>query len=424
MSQNYKLNDVFGNWRDSDSPTYVERRRFDARFRDYLTGFDDIIVHGGSRQGKTMLRKRNLPDDQCIAINCAQGMSEADILDKAVRLAGVDFDITEIRTRRSRGRNTNVSAEGGIGTPFGSMGASGEAENSQSHNVEYNRSTVSDHDTVYYLMELLSDELGDTRKWLVLDDFHFLERSVQAQLAGHLKTLQEDGVFAVILGVWQEPNLLQQDSGQLRTVDINIDWSTEELQEVLELGCKALKIHLTPDIAREVIADASRSISLLQNLMKQLCWEANVLETNQRRTTISDIEILNRARIELCEAKLGAYKQFFRRIVQNVRTRENSLRMYERIMQVCVTTASDEQLIQGISPSLLREWIQPIEPRVRPSDVTQALQRINGLQDEREISDIVFYFDDHQLKLVDRDLLFYRRYNNSPYPWQQEENDD
>ncbi|MBW4573959.1 MAG: hypothetical protein KME08_01595 [Aphanothece sp. CMT-3BRIN-NPC111] len=55
-----RLNEVFGIATSVPKYTYVDRASLDQKFI-YLLGCDQhIVIHGASKQGKTILRKKNL----------------------------------------------------------------------------------------------------------------------------------------------------------------------------------------------------------------------------------------------------------------------------------------------------------------------------------------------------------------------------
>ena len=65
----HKTRDVFGMTRDLPI-NYVTRKDVDGKFIDSLTRDKHLIVHGGSKQGKTSLRKYNLKPDDYIVVSC------------------------------------------------------------------------------------------------------------------------------------------------------------------------------------------------------------------------------------------------------------------------------------------------------------------------------------------------------------------
>jgi hypothetical protein len=81
--------------------------------------------------------------------------------------------------------------------------------------------------------------------------------------------------------------------------------------------------------------------------------------------------------------------------------------------------ASDAELMNGVHYNMLLDRVQKYNPRVRQSDLTAALQRLNRLQEDRSISPLILSYNPKSrlVQLVDRELLFYRKYGNPVWPW-------
>ena len=68
-----KIAHVFGVSRDLPL-TYLERPYVDGKFLDNLTRDKHLVVYGGSKQGKTCLRKHCLESDDYIVVQCSNSM--------------------------------------------------------------------------------------------------------------------------------------------------------------------------------------------------------------------------------------------------------------------------------------------------------------------------------------------------------------
>ena len=85
----------------------------------------------------------------------------------------------------------------------------------------------------------------------------------------------------------------------------------------------------------------------------------------------------------------------------------------------CAVEAFDSELQAGLHYNVIFERISAYNPRVRRSDLTAALQRLNRLQEDRQVSPLVLSYNEktRELQLVDRELLFYRKYGQPTWPW-------
>lgn len=112
----YNLSEVFGSWRESNAPTYVDRVGLDHRMERMIHSGKHVVIHGGSKQGKSTLRKKFLPDLDCVVIRCTYGMTVEKIYLEILRQLHAD-QLMQIQRARSKNRNrkTNGSANLKIG---------------------------------------------------------------------------------------------------------------------------------------------------------------------------------------------------------------------------------------------------------------------------------------------------------------------
>ncbi len=64
------LSKVFGIQGGIPSYTYVNRSQFDEKLKYFLTVDRHVVVHGASKQGKSVLRKKIINSDNSITIQC------------------------------------------------------------------------------------------------------------------------------------------------------------------------------------------------------------------------------------------------------------------------------------------------------------------------------------------------------------------
>src|SRR6266403_4792435 len=88
----HKTRDVFGITRGLPL-NYVTRIDVDSKFIDSLTREKHLIIHGGSKQGKTSLRKYNLKPDDYIGISCQNKWEVADLMAAILKAAG--YQVTQ-----------------------------------------------------------------------------------------------------------------------------------------------------------------------------------------------------------------------------------------------------------------------------------------------------------------------------------------
>jgi len=121
----HRLADVFGVSRQVPL-SYVERAGVDGQFLGNLARDKHVVVFGGSKQGKTCLRKRCLLDDDCIVVQCANNTTIAQLYSTVLKEAGASVAQSETLTARGS-HKLAVEVEGEAKVPLlaGIKGAGG-----------------------------------------------------------------------------------------------------------------------------------------------------------------------------------------------------------------------------------------------------------------------------------------------------------
>ncbi|MBD1944342.1 hypothetical protein H6F50_18610 [Coleofasciculus sp. FACHB-712] len=418
-----QLGEVFGIATSIPKYTYVDRASLDKRFR-YLLGRDQhIVIYGASKQGKTILRKKNLPENQCVTVQCRSNSTLEQIYVEILRQLNTQIP-TEITNTLTFGAEGKGKVSGGMNIPYV---ASGSTELEGSGSVEKGSERVYEPvgigpDSLGYIAE----EIKRSQKRVVIEDFHYLPDDEKKRLAFDLKAFWDNSVFFIIIGIWAEQNLLTYYNGDLsgRVNEIDVQWTNEELQEVLRQGEEALNFLWHDSIRQGILTDANQNVGLLQRIAESYCFEADILETQEQRKTITDLDALDRCRRKICNEESVRYRQFSEAVSRGFRGSESSeLKVYQRIVRVCVE-ALDAELCNGLNRDVILARINESGTQVRLSDLSAALNKLDKLQADRSITPLIISYnpDSRKVQLVDRELLFYRNYGNPTWSWEETEN--
>ncbi len=116
-----KLAEVYGTSRDVPE-TYVVRPAIDGRFVNDITRDKHIIIHGGSKQGKTCLRKYHLREGDHIVVQCTRETTKAMLYEMILKRAGIPCEVSDsVTLSGSRKLHATVQVEGAI--PFFGKGS-------------------------------------------------------------------------------------------------------------------------------------------------------------------------------------------------------------------------------------------------------------------------------------------------------------
>lgn len=403
------LNEVFGISPKIPKYNYVDRNNLDRRFKDLMTSGSHLVIHGSSKQGKTVIRRKNLPDDRCIIIPCRLELTLSEIYAEILRQAGVGIP-TEIKEQLTGG----MEAKGGI-SPF--FEGKSKLESTTSVSSVPQGSSL---DNVNYIAETIKG----SRKTVVIEDFHYLPENERRILAFDLKALWDCSVSLVIVGVWQQENLLCYYNGELsgRIEEIDVKWKDSELSEVLEKGARKLNITFNSKLANRIIKDSSGNVGLLQDITKRLCLASGITDNIAHgRAVISNYDSLANCRQQVCRTLYQRYRTFGE-LVSNGYSNNNLRKTYEGLLRVCVE-AEDDELRAGLHKDIVRERLEHVLQRsVATNSFNLVLKNLVKLQIDRKIFPIVLSYNDdtRKIQLVDHQFLFFRRYigqNNLPWPW-------
>lgn len=414
------LQDVFGISANVGSKSYVDRGGLDARFQRSLVAQRHVVVHGGSKQGKSWLRTKGLKGDAAIVVQCTPSATPDSLLREALGRLGV---VAVLRMTRARELEGTLDFKGSVelgkivakAAIEGGAGASGTL--TRETEVEPVGQTPGD-------LAWVSQTLVSSRKRVVLEDFHYLSEDAQRELAFMLKAMGEYGLFVVIVGVWPKDHLLTYYNGDLegRVDDIQLTWNDSELADVLRQGADALHIEFSDTLIDTLIREAFGNVGLLQRLAEQVCIAEGIFEAQRMwpRRRIDVNGSLNQARQIVAEQMQGRFQTFADNFVRGMRRLSEGLEVYRHLLQAA-TDASDEELLAGIDSAKLLQSISAHSSgyAIRASDLTQALDRIDRLQVKISVNPLVLTYGkaSRKLFLADRAFLFFRRHGNPHWPW-------
>ncbi len=158
-SKTVPLGKVFGIQGGVPSYTPVNRSRFDERIKYLLTMDRHIVVHGASKQRKSVLRKKNIDSKESIAVQCVLEKNTDQLFNDIARELGITFP-------RSIKTTGEVYVEGEKGTEAGVEGGkiSGRTKAGARYSFGKEYNSPSGYEKDY---NLLAQKLRDENKRLI-----------------------------------------------------------------------------------------------------------------------------------------------------------------------------------------------------------------------------------------------------------------
>lgn len=412
-----KLEQVFG---VTSEPvlSYVVREDVDGRFHEALTSRKHVIVYGSSKQGKTALVSKYLSYDENLLVSLTPKTQVTDIYQTILSKAGVRV-VSSIVEKQSHEASFSVGAKFKALIPlFG--GAEAKAEGK----VKAGSTEETKYEEIPLNLELpqsvcdLLSRVGNKR-WVILENFHYLNDSIQQQLAFDLRAFQELGLQFVILGVWREKNRLAQFNGDLldRIVEVPVEpWLPDDFKHVVVKGESELNIKFEEPLVLRAIDASFSSVGVFQELLKHMCLAAKVMETAPKEVFISDPQFLS----EAIAIKANDYAARHQRALEAIAAGHTTggakgdlppLFLPYYLVKVILAHGFDG-IANGAHKNVLHDWIRAVHHRaadVRNSDMGNLLVGLANLQSAKAISPPILAFDAQKrlLQVVDSTFYFF-----------------
>ena len=417
MFKKKKTSDVFGINSDVRVESYVDRGDLDESINRLLERNTHVALRGESKCGKSWLRQKNIPD--ALVVQCRLGRGAIDIYIDALSQLEVRFIVSNKANGKIEGR---VKAEGAVGEGliskvFGLTGSLG-ADGSASHYHEESKKLVGhDINDLRYVASLIRE----SGRRLVVEDFHYLSVDERKKLAFDLKALWDYGLYAVIIGVWSQSNMLIYLNPDLsgRIEEVSVYWSNDDLKRILQQGGKALGITFGKEFSDACAKLSYGNAGILQALTLKTLDTLGISEAVDSNIKINNESALQSAALHYADQLNALYQQFAKRVAGGIRTRRDSTGIYAHALAVIVE-APDEMCLKGIPLEYIYQKAHEREKRIQKGNLRTILEKLEGLQVDDEGRGLVVAYNeaDGEVTVVDRQLLLYRKFCTVSWPWE------
>ena len=200
-----------------------------------------------------------------------------------------------------------------------------------------------------------------------------------------------------------------------RIIPINADsWTVEKLKEVVEKGAELLNVTFDDDFVSALITASSGNVYILQEACNRACKSAGIEQTQDKHIKICKGFTASSIVSEIIREQSGRYNTFLTQFSAGFQ--DTSLQMYKWLLYPIVTTDTTS-LTKGLSFREMKEKIQEAHPSgkaLNPGNLTQALNSVSSLQQQKSIRPIILDYDESNKKLhvVDKGFLIWLEYQN------------
>jgi hypothetical protein len=259
--------------------TYVDRN--DAKSETDLSGVLSTLgmlvsIAGPSKSGKTVLVERIVGSDNLIPITGAGIRSTEDLWKKVLRWMGDTDEIVETTETSDSG---TVSGE--VTGKVGFFGTGVEAKAGIAGTV--GRAGTETRPMKRANLETIIKEIGGSSFVIFIDDFHYIERKVQVEIAQELKEAIRNNVKIVTASIpYHADDTIRVNPdlrGRVFTLDLKY-WTSEELMQIGNLGFPLLNTIIDSKVIKIMADNSAGSPQLMQQIMLSMCNHLLIDETN------------------------------------------------------------------------------------------------------------------------------------------------
>jgi hypothetical protein len=256
--------------------TYVQRadRGLEQDLRDSLDTTGQVVsISGPSKSGKTVLVEKVVGKENLITVTGASIREAPDLWDQV--LDWMDFPSTTSSSRTIGGSvSVGAAAKGGLAVPFV---AKGEVSTTGQASLDANSTTGATKERRG--LQQVTREIANSSFVVLIDDFHYMPREVQMEVAKALKEAVRLGVKIVTAAVTHRGDDVVRANpelrGRVRSIDLAY-WTPPELKAIASAGFTALNAQFESFTAEAFAKESAGSPQLMQLLCLESCFVANL----------------------------------------------------------------------------------------------------------------------------------------------------
>lgn len=398
--------------------TYQAREQYgiEGRLLDAIERLNKFIaVAGPTKSGKTVLVRKIVPGDSCVWLEGGHLNAVQDVW--AQILAALEIPSQVVK---SEALSKEELLAGDVDAGFKPMGigAGVKVQKSAKDTVSQTSATTFATSAAKSAVEALMKY----QKVLVIDDFHYLDPTLQSELIRALKPAVFEGLQVILILI---PHRMHQAaSAEMdvdgRTVTISIpEWHTNELFSIGETGFNTLRISHLPSTLNALVKECFGSPHMMQDFCSALCRDAGIKTQFMGSPPWPAIKLPNKPDAFFSEFAKSISPEAFkalRRGPERTNRKERQLTAggtcdtYEAVLlalhELGGTTPVDWTKLRKALQQLLTEVPQQHE-------VTRALEKMDEIAKKREGEPVIDYDENGELHLVDPFFRYYVKWSGS-----------
>jgi hypothetical protein len=270
-----KVYDVFT---PADFPVYTYVARDESELEDQCkqalhTRGQIISLVGPSKSGKTVLVRKVIGDDYLIRVSGASIRAPDELWERVLDWIGEPHSTTASDVEQ-QGKSGAMTGTVQAGFP-GIINFKADGTKTTTTSASATLSATSNRRGLAQVVTEIANS-----EWVVfVDDFHYMNRELQAACAKQLKAAAEQGIKLVTASVPHRADdvvrALPELRGRVAAVDVGY-WSVQDLKEIAKLGFAQLNVELDMDSIALFAQESAGSPQLMQNISLNAALELGV----------------------------------------------------------------------------------------------------------------------------------------------------
>jgi hypothetical protein len=267
--------------------TYVKRSAegLEKSLKNALETPGQIVsLSGPSKAGKTVLVERVVGPDYLITISGASLRQHEDVWNRALDWMDIPSSVSVSRGYGGK-VETEINAKGEIGVPFLAKGEAGSKVSG-----EFSGTKTTQENVPRTGLQQVVKEIANSEFVIFLDDFHYMDRLLQIEVAKTLKEAVRLGVKIVTASVSHRGDDVVRANPELRgrVHAINLEyWNSAELKQIAKAGFDTLQVDFDAGAIQSFADESAGSPQLMQSLCLQACFVLDLTSASDRLMNIS-----------------------------------------------------------------------------------------------------------------------------------------
>jgi hypothetical protein len=245
-----------------------------------------VTVTGTTKSGKTVLTRRVFPQQESVWVDGGSVGSEDDFWSYILNEIGGHTSTVSEEVRQSE-HGLEGGVEGALQLP---LFAKASGKFSTNHRKSHSKSEAI---TLAMTPRAAAvSQLRDLKIPLIIDDFHYLDRSFQGNIIRALKPLVFEGIPIILIAIphrrYDAVKVEREMTGRLEPINIPV-WEPAELAMIADQGFPLLNLDISACVLDRLVSESYGSPHLMQEFCRTLTQMVEVEETLPRSRRIESV---------------------------------------------------------------------------------------------------------------------------------------